>query len=72
MRKVVVVALAVMTSVFLAASVMAESGAKEECVTMCKDAATFLNEKGFYPAVFEINKRTGNSSRRTRMCSSWI
>jgi ABC-type anion transport system duplicated permease subunit len=59
MRKGVVVALAVLASVFLAASVMAESGVKEECVTMCKAAAAFLNEKGFYPTVFEINKKDG-------------
>lgn len=59
MRKVAVVALAVMASVVLAANVMAESGVKEECVTLCKDAAKFLNEKGFYPTVFEINKKEG-------------
>jgi hypothetical protein len=59
MRKVPVIALVVMASVFLAASVMAESGVKEECVALCKDAAKFINEKGFYPAVFEINKKDG-------------
>ncbi len=59
MRKVAVVALAVMVSVVLAASVMAESGVKEECIALCKDAAKFINEKGFYPGVFEINKKEG-------------
>lgn len=59
MRKVAGIALAVMASVLFAASVMAESGIKEECVTMCKDAAAFLTEKGFYPTVFEINKKDG-------------
>ena len=59
MRKVAVVALAVMASVVLAANVMAESGVKEECVIMCKDAAKFMDEKGFYPTVFEINKKGG-------------
>jgi len=59
MRKVAVIALVVMASVVLAASVMAESSVKDECVTLCKDAAKFLNEKGFYPTVFEINKKEG-------------
>jgi cytochrome c len=59
MRKAAVIVLVVMASVFLAASVMAESGVKEECITLCKDAAKFINEKGFYPAVYEINKREG-------------
>ncbi|HAM32823.1 MAG TPA: hypothetical protein DDX05_09260 [Deltaproteobacteria bacterium] len=59
MRKVAVVALAVMASVVLGANGMAESGVKEECVTLCKDAAKFMNEKGFYPTVFEINKKEG-------------
>ncbi|MFA5807711.1 MAG: cache domain-containing protein [bacterium] len=59
MRKVAVVALILMASVFLAASVMAQSAVKDECVTLCKDAAKFINEKGFYPGVFEINKKEG-------------
>jgi hypothetical protein len=59
MRKVAVIALVVMASVVLASSVMAESGIKEECVTLCKDAAKFINEKGFYPAVAEINNKEG-------------
>jgi len=59
MRKVAVVALVVMASVVLAASGMAESGVKEECVALCKDAAKFINEKGFYPAVAEINNKEG-------------
>jgi len=59
MRKVALIALVVMTSVVLASSVMAESGIKEECVTLCKDAAKFINEKGYYPAVAEINNKEG-------------
>ena len=59
MRKAAVIALAIMASVVLASSVMAENGVKEECVTLCKDAAKFINEKGFYPAVAEINKKEG-------------
>ncbi|MEK6697217.1 MAG: cache domain-containing protein [Candidatus Deferrimicrobiota bacterium] len=59
MRKAAVIALAIMASVVLASSVMAENGVKEECVTLCKDAAKFINEKGFYPAVAEINNKEG-------------
>jgi hypothetical protein len=59
MRKVAVIALVVMAGVVLAASVMAQSGIREECVTLCKDAAKFINEKGFYPAVAEINNKEG-------------
>ena len=59
MKKAAGIALAVMASVVLAAGVMAESSVKEECVTLCKDAAKFMNEKGFYPTVYEINKKDG-------------
>jgi hypothetical protein len=59
MRKVAAIAMVVMASVLLSASVMAEGANREECVTLCKEAAKFINEKGFYPAVFEINKKEG-------------
>ena len=59
MRKVAVIALVVMASVAIAASVMAESGIKEECVTLCKDAAKFINEKGLDAAIAEINNKEG-------------
>lgn len=59
MRKAAVIAMVVMAGVVLAASVMAQSGIREECVTLCKDAAKFINEKGFYPAVAEINNKEG-------------
>ena len=59
MRKVAVITLVVMASVVLTASVMAQSAVKDECVALCKDAAIFMNEKGFYPTVFEINKKDG-------------
>jgi len=52
-------ALVVMANVVLAASVMSQSTIKDECVALCKDAAIFMNEKGFYPTVFEINKKDG-------------
>jgi hypothetical protein len=59
MRKVAGIALVVMASVALAASVMAQGGVKDECIALCKDAAKFMNEKGYYPTVFEINKKDG-------------
>jgi cytochrome c len=59
MRKPAVIALLVMASVALAVNVMAESSVKEECVTLCKDAAKFIGEKGFYPSVAEINNKEG-------------
>ena len=59
MRKIAGMVLVVLASIALAANAMAESGIKEECVTLCKDAAKYLNEKGFYPTVFEINKKDG-------------
>jgi len=59
MRKVAVVALAVMASVVLAASVMAESAVKAECVALCKDAAKFINEKGVDAGIAEIGNKQG-------------
>ena len=59
MRKVAVIALVVMASVVIAASVMAQSAIKDECVALCKEAAKFFNEKGFYPTVAEINNKEG-------------
>jgi cytochrome c len=59
MRKVAVIALVVMASVVLAASTLAESAKKEECVALCKDAAKFINEKGYYPGIEELNNKEG-------------
>jgi hypothetical protein len=59
MRKVAVIALAAFAGVVLAATVLAESSAKDDCVALCKEAAKFINEKGFYPAVAEINNKEG-------------
>jgi hypothetical protein len=46
MRKVSVIALAVMASVVLVASALAESATKDECVTKSKDAVQLFKEKG--------------------------
>ena len=54
MRKGAVIALAVTASFVLAASATAESGVKEECVTPCKAAAKFIDEKGLDAGIAEI------------------
>ncbi len=59
MRKVTVMFLAVMASVVLAASVMAQSAVRDECVALSKDAAKFINEKGLDAAIAEINNKEG-------------
>jgi len=59
MRKVAVIALVVMASVVLVASALAESAIKGECVTLCKDAAKFINEKGLDAAIAEIGNKEG-------------
>jgi cytochrome c len=59
MRKVAVIALVMMASVALAASVMAQGGVKEECIALTKDAAKFINEKGLDAAIAEINNKEG-------------
>ena len=57
MRKVAVIALVMMVSVALAASVMAQSATKEECIAKCKEAAQLIVDKGQEAALQEINKK---------------
>ena len=59
MRKVSVIASVVLAGVALAASVMAQSSVKDECVALSKDAAKFINEKGVDAAIAEINNKEG-------------
>ena len=59
MKKVTVIALVVMVSVVIAASVMAQSAVKDECVALCKAAAKFINEKGVDAAIAEIGNKEG-------------
>jgi len=59
MNKVAGIALVLAVSVVLAASVMAESATKEECVALCKGAANFINEKGLDAATAEIGNKNG-------------
>jgi len=58
-RKVAMIVLAVMASIVFAASALAESANKEECVTLVKEAAKLINEQGFDAAVAEINNKKG-------------
>ena len=59
MRKIAVIALVVMAGVVFAASVMAESATKEECVAKCKEAAQLITEKGMDAAFQELQKKDG-------------
>ena len=59
MRKVAVIALVVMASIFLVASALAESATKEECVAKVKEAVKLINEKGLDAAIAVINKKDG-------------
>jgi cytochrome c len=59
MRKVAVIALAVMASVVLVTSVLAESATKEECIAKCKEAAQLINEKGMDAAFQELQNKDG-------------
>ncbi len=58
MKKIAVVA-AVLACIAFASNVLAESAARQECVTLCKDAARFINEKGLDAAIAEIGNREG-------------
>jgi signal transduction histidine kinase len=59
MRKVAVIALAVMASVVLVASALAESATKEECIAKCKEAAQLITEKGMDAAFQELQNKDG-------------
>ena len=72
MRKVAVIALVVMASFVLAASVMAQSGIREECVTLCKDAAKFINEKGLGAGKYsKEHERPADRRRRLGYGQAW-
>ena len=59
MRKVAVIALAVMASVILVTSALAESATKEECIAKCKEAARLITEKGMDAAFQELQNKDG-------------
>jgi len=59
MRKAAVIALVIMASVVIAASVMAQSSVKDECIALCRNAAKFIDEKGVDAAIAEIGNKEG-------------
>lgn len=59
MKKVVVVALAVMASAILISSASAESTAREKCVAKCKEAVQLINDKGLDAAFTVVNSKDG-------------
>ncbi len=59
MRKFSIAALAVLTALCLAATALAESATKDECVAKCKEAAKMVTDKGLDAAIAAINKKDG-------------
>ena len=59
MRKVAVIALAVMASVVLVGNALAESAMRDECVTKSKEAAQLIKEKGMKAAFQELQNKDG-------------
>jgi len=59
MRKVAVIVLVIMASVVLAASALADSATKDECVTKSKDAARLIKEKGMEASFQELQNKDG-------------
>ena len=59
MRKIVGAALVVLMGISLAASALADSAIRDECVSLCKEAAIFINEKGLDAAIAEIGNKEG-------------
>jgi signal transduction histidine kinase len=59
MRKVAVIALAVMACVVLVTNALAENATKEECVAKVKEAVQLINEKGLDAGIAVINKKDG-------------
>ncbi len=60
MRRFSIAALAVLTGLFFAASVLAAGATKDECVAKCKEAAKLVADKGLDAAIAQINKSDGN------------
>ena len=59
MRKAVVTFLVVLAGLCLAASALAESGTKDECVAKTKEVAKMVLDKGVEAATAELNKKDG-------------
>ncbi len=59
MKRLSIAAVVVLAGLFLAASALAESATKEECVAKTKEAAQMVADKGLDAAIAEINKKDG-------------
>lgn len=59
MKKIAVIVLVVMASFVLAASALAESATKEECMAKCKEAAQLIKEKGMEASFKELQNKDG-------------
>lgn len=59
MKKFALTALVVVAGLLLAASALAESATKDECIAKTKAAAAMVADKGLDAAVAEINKKDG-------------
>ncbi len=59
MRRVSIAALVVLAGLCLAATALAESATKDECVAKTKEAAQMVADKGLDAAIAAINKKDG-------------
>ncbi len=59
MKRFSIAALVLVAGLCLAASALAESATKDECVAKSKDAAKMVADKGLDAAIAEINKKDG-------------
>ncbi len=59
MKRFSIAAVVVLAGLCLAASALAESATKDECVAKTKEAAKLIADKGLDAAVAEINKKDG-------------
>ncbi len=59
MRNFFIAAVAVLAALCLAATALAESATKDECVAKTKEAAQMVTDKGLDAAIAAINKKDG-------------
>lgn len=71
MKKAALSVLVVIIGLLLAASVLAESATKEECVAKTKEAVQLINEKGLEAAIAEINKTDGKFVWKDSYVAVW-
>ncbi len=59
MRKIATVALVIIGVVVFAADALADSEARDKCVSKCREAVQLFKEKGNDAAIAQINKKDG-------------